>query len=320
VIQLCRMLRLSCINVLEDSALFDKAAERLRSQCVVCADCHVVCGGAVLYTVECHRLHSWGATVVVRDRPTLASAIEEDVLPKWSGVFRPRLALDGIGGESGERLSRCVTEGCPVVRWAKRSPAQLTKMPRPTDKNAPRARSAQLRRARHRHTRWWRAAGLSSQQRCTARRCTGHRSGCCAASAAAATADGAAVGPGEPAHVRSGPLGLRARWGRVRQDALRPQRAREFRQAPPGPARAGLLRLTSPQTGCPPRMQSGTPVLSPARETDHRPLPVPMVLLTAGVKTAGGSWRRGGGTRRGVRVSPAGARAIAVLAACTATW
>jgi NADPH:quinone reductase-like Zn-dependent oxidoreductase len=70
VIQLCRMLRLSCINVLEDTDRFDEAAERLRKQ--------------------------WGATVVLRDREQLSTEIEEQILPKWSGIFRPRLALDGV--------------------------------------------------------------------------------------------------------------------------------------------------------------------------------------------------------------------------------
>eukprot|EP01043_Picozoa_sp_COSAG02_P064445 COSAG02_NODE_9426_length_2220_cov_1.568128_2_plen_384_part_01 len=94
VIQLCRMLRLSCINVVDDTPRFEE--------------------------VQKHLQETFGATIVLRDTPQLPSVIENEILPKWSGVHRPRLALDGIGAESGERLSRCLTECSPLVTYATR--------------------------------------------------------------------------------------------------------------------------------------------------------------------------------------------------------
>lgn len=92
VIQLCRMLRLSCINIVDDTVRFEE--------------------------VKKHLQETFGATIVLRDSPQLPSVIEDEILPKWSGVHRPRLALDGIGADSGERLSRCLTEGSPLVTYA----------------------------------------------------------------------------------------------------------------------------------------------------------------------------------------------------------
>lgn len=93
VIQLCRMLKLSCINVLEDTPRFDDAAERLRE--------------------------TWGASVVLKDDALLPGHVDE-VLKQWQGVYRPRLALDGVGAEAGERLALCVAERSPLVTYAVR--------------------------------------------------------------------------------------------------------------------------------------------------------------------------------------------------------
>jgi hypothetical protein len=94
VIQLCRMLRLSCINIVDDTERFEEVEEHLKG--------------------------TFGATIVLRDSPQLPSVIETEILPKWSGVHRPRLAIDGVGADSGERLTRCLTEGCPLVTYATR--------------------------------------------------------------------------------------------------------------------------------------------------------------------------------------------------------
>eukprot|EP01051_Picozoa_sp_SAG22_P023191 SAG22_NODE_5874_length_938_cov_1.237187_1_plen_184_part_10 len=69
VIQLCRMLRLSCINVLEDSARFEE--------------------------VSAHLKQTFGATIVLRDTAALAETLDGTILSKWKGIYRPRLALDG---------------------------------------------------------------------------------------------------------------------------------------------------------------------------------------------------------------------------------
>eukprot|EP01052_Picozoa_sp_SAG31_P064088 SAG31_NODE_22965_length_514_cov_0.867470_1_plen_108_part_00 len=71
VIQLCRMLRLSCINVLEDNDRFEEVATHLRT--------------------------NFGATIVLKDTDDLAHVLENDILKKWKGVYRPRLALDAVG-------------------------------------------------------------------------------------------------------------------------------------------------------------------------------------------------------------------------------
>ena len=104
VIQLCRMLRLSCINIVDDTPRFEELSAHLKT--------------------------TFGASIVLRDSPQLPTVIEEDILPKWSGVHRPRLAIDGLGGESGERLTRCLTEACPLVTYATRGENGLPN-PRP---------------------------------------------------------------------------------------------------------------------------------------------------------------------------------------------
>ena len=106
---------------------------------------------------------TFGATLVLRDTPRLPTVLEEEILPAWSGIYRPRLALDAVGGASGktktlidfdqssrhlparridqsqadvvagggelvadgavlcgvsgERLSRTLSEGCPLVSY-----------------------------------------------------------------------------------------------------------------------------------------------------------------------------------------------------------
>ena len=102
MIQLCRMLRLSCINVLEDSPRFDEVASHLKT--------------------------NFGATIVLKDTDDLHAVLDADILKKWQGIYRPRLALDGIGGRSGERLAQCLTERCPLVVYGLRDG---NSMPRP---------------------------------------------------------------------------------------------------------------------------------------------------------------------------------------------
>ena len=103
--------------------------------------------------VESRLKGTFGATLVLRDTPRLPTVLEEEILPAWSGIYRPRLALDAVGGASGkrkipcrrridqsqadfvagggelvadgavlcgvsgERLSRTLSEGCPLVSY-----------------------------------------------------------------------------------------------------------------------------------------------------------------------------------------------------------
>ena len=52
--------------------------------------------------VESRLKGTFGATLVLRDTPRLPTVLEEEILPAWSGIYRPRLALDAVGGASGK--------------------------------------------------------------------------------------------------------------------------------------------------------------------------------------------------------------------------
>ena len=56
--------------------------------------------------VESRLKGTFGATLVLRDTPRLPTVLEEEILPAWSGIYRPRLALDAVGGASGKHKRR----------------------------------------------------------------------------------------------------------------------------------------------------------------------------------------------------------------------
>ena len=89
VMQLCKLLRLTCISVLSDTPDFLVRSARLKQD--------------------------YGAMHVIRDGPAMADAISA------AGVPAPRLALDALGGESGRRLLRLLRAGSPLVCYALRS-------------------------------------------------------------------------------------------------------------------------------------------------------------------------------------------------------
>jgi hypothetical protein len=87
--QLCKLLRLTCISALADTPDFLVRSARLKQD--------------------------YGAVHVIRDGPAMADAIAA------AGVPSPRLALDALGGESGRRLLRLLRSGSPLVCYALRS-------------------------------------------------------------------------------------------------------------------------------------------------------------------------------------------------------
>ncbi len=89
ILQLCRLLRLTCISALADTPDFLVRSARLKQD--------------------------YGAVHVIRDGPAMADAISA------AGVPAPRLALDALGGESGRRLLRVLRAGSPLVCYALRS-------------------------------------------------------------------------------------------------------------------------------------------------------------------------------------------------------
>ena len=92
LIQLCRLLRLTCVSIVADTPAFPAVAERLKTE--------------------------YGAVHVLKDNAQLSEFLAAMSLPK------PRLALDAIGADSGRRMLR-------TLRFATALPNGTEEMIRP---------------------------------------------------------------------------------------------------------------------------------------------------------------------------------------------